>query len=448
MPIEHPRFVAPRTAKPDEKPAGVSAREAPSEYQSMLLRIIESTTNDPNQLRRIIYELARMNLRKETLRRASTMSPSEVQECMHALETAISRVEDDCSRAEHNDAQFPRFEAGLPRLENRSANASEPTSATPHDLDKPQDLDAPEAAGSVLVPMRRGEAASRSEVLPSERFAVRTEPLAPLAAEPAGGRAGQPQVEIVYPERENPEAARVRRRVWLWFIGWPVVQMIGPIVFCVVLYLVVAGHFSREGPQQLGASVRHGPPSAPPSAPSSAQPSGLPLPTAFGVYAVSNGTLVELEPLPIKAPDPRVALSAEINKPSRSILQDGKILIIVFRRDLVNSAPQKVQVRVVARVVRAVTLSVGKAVSNDLDSSWRIRGTSFDFKVSPLAEDREMIAIRPEDDDLVLPAGRYGVVLGGLAYDFTVDGPITASAQCLESFEALNGPVFSECRSK
>jgi hypothetical protein len=43
-------------------------------------------------------------------------------------------------------------------------------------------------------------------------------------------------------------------------------------------------------------------------------------------------------------------------------------------------------------------------------------------------------------------AGRYAVVLGGLAYDFTVDGPITASAQCLESFEALNGPVFSECR--
>jgi hypothetical protein len=127
---------------------------------------------------------------------------------------------------------------------------------------------------------------------------------------------------------------------------------------------------------------------------------------------------------------------------------DGKVVIIVFRRDLANNAPQKVQVRVVARVVRAVTLTVGKAVSTDLPSSWRIRGNAYDFKVSPLAEDHEMIAIKPEQDDLVLPAGRYAVVLGGLAYDFTVDGPVTAGAQCLESFEALNGPVFSECRSK
>jgi hypothetical protein len=117
----------------------------------------------------------------------------------------------------------------------------------------------------------------------------------------------------------------------------------------------------------------------------------------------------------------------------------------VFRRDLVNSAPQKATIRVVARVARAMTFNAGKATSTDVKSTWRIRSNSYEFDVAPVSENHEMITIRPETTDFVLPAGRYALVLNGLAYDFTIDGPITDRAQCIESVAALNGPVYTDC---
>jgi hypothetical protein len=83
-----------------------------------------------------------------------------------------------------------------------------------------------------------------------------------------------------------------------------------------------------------------------------------------------------------------------------------------------------------------------------LDASWHIRGNSYDFQVSPLNENREMVVAQPVDPDFAFPSGRYALVFAGLGYDFTVEGPITAPAQCLESFEAMSGPVFTECRPK
>ena len=153
----------------------------------------------------------------------------------------------------------------------------------------------------------------------------------------------------------------------------------------------------------------------------------------------------ELKTLPIRAPDPRVALSVEINEPSKTLLLDGNVVFIVFRRDLVSSAPQKATIRVVARVARAITFNTGKAVSSDVKRSWRIRSNSYEFDVAPLSENREMVTIRPETADFVLPAGRYALVFDGLAYDFTIDGPVTDRAQCVESFATLNGPVYTDC---
>jgi hypothetical protein len=45
----------------------------------------------------------------------------------------------------------------------------------------------------------------------------------------------------------------------------------------------------------------------------------------------------------------------------------------------------------------------------------------------------------------VFPAGRYGLVLKGQAYDFTVAGTITESVQCLERIRAAN--VYSDCKN-
>ena len=67
------------------------------------------------------------------------------------------------------------------------------------------------------------------------------------------------------------------------------------------------------------------------------------------------------------------------------------------------------------------------------------------MRVGPLAGNPEMVLIRPDTDDFVLPAGRYVLVIKGVGYDFTIDGPMN-TAHCLERTMALNAPIYSECR--
>jgi hypothetical protein len=170
----------------------------------------------------------------------------------------------------------------------------------------------------------------------------------------------------------------------------------------------------------------------------------FPLPRTYGIYAGSDGQLTELEPLPIKIPDHRVQLSAEIRSASRATVASGRVSFVVFRRALLTSAPQIVSVRVVARVARAMRFVDGKAAYSSIEGMWRIRSKSYQLKVSPLEGHPEMIVIQPAAG-FVFPAGRYALVFDGYGYDFTVPGQISAPEQCLEQANMLNGTVLSEC---
>jgi hypothetical protein len=178
------------------------------------------------------------------------------------------------------------------------------------------------------------------------------------------------------------------------------------------------------------------------------QSSPFPLPTVYGVYAVSGGQLHELEALPGRVPDQRVFMSFPIRTPSRTVLPDGQTVFVVYRRDVASSAPERVTVRVIAKIIRAMTFSTaGQASMEDVGDTWTIRNVSYEFRVAPLSKSSEMLMIRPENVDFVFPAGRYGLVIKGQAYDFTVAGPITEAAQCLEGVKASNGTFYSECRN-
>ena len=368
------------------------------------------------------------------------MSPAAIKQCMLSLETAIERVETDITRGELLDMRFPRLGGDPAGVEAAPRQAALPAPSPEPIEDDAADLD---VAGSIVDPDSNDGPTGTAVAVPlkpRDRLVLRTEPDEPLRTTPVPARADRPQVEIVYPERETSHAASMRRRAWLWFIAWPLALLTVAGVAILVFYLALAGRLDVQSAQtrqlveqQLANEVKS---------------SGLPLPQAYGVFAVSNGRLEELMPLPIKAPDSRVALSAEIKTPSATLLPDGKLVFVVFRRDLVNNAPQKASIRVVARLAHATTVNAGKSARSDVDGSWRIRNNSYDFKVAPLNENHEMIAIRPETDDFAFPAGRYALVLSGLAFDFTVDGPITASAQCLESFETVSGPIYTECPTK
>lgn len=101
------------------------------------------------------------------------------------------------------------------------------------------------------------------------------------------------------------------------------------------------------------------------------------MPKTYGVFAGSNGLLTELEPLPIKILIARVPVPAEITKPIGATVSEEKLAFVVFKRDLINSAPQSVSVHVVARVSRSMKFVDGKATVTPVESSWRVRDKAY-----------------------------------------------------------------------
>lgn len=171
----------------------------------------------------------------------------------------------------------------------------------------------------------------------------------------------------------------------------------------------------------------------------------MPLPTTFGVYALSDGELQELKALPGRVPDRRVAISAAITTPSTTTLTNGDVKFIVFKPEGTMDA-SATEVRVVAKVSRAMGVDAnGKAAMVNAGDSWVIRSMSFPYKVGPVEEQPRMLLLQPEQDGFALTPGRYVVVVKGIGYDFTVAGEVTDPAQCVERINATNGAFYSPC---
>jgi hypothetical protein len=176
--------------------------------------------------------------------------------------------------------------------------------------------------------------------------------------------------------------------------------------------------------------------------------SAIPIPIAYGVYALADGQLTELQPLPIRIPEAKIAISGAISSPSTTRLPNGRTQFIAFRRDLVNNAPEKVVVRVVAQVMHSSPISDGRGAATSSDTSWAVRGISYEMKVAPINGNPAMILIRPANPDFTFPAGRYALTLKTMAYDFTVDGPITDLTQCVERSDTASAPEYIQCRKQ
>jgi hypothetical protein len=175
----------------------------------------------------------------------------------------------------------------------------------------------------------------------------------------------------------------------------------------------------------------------------------FPLPSDYGTYALNDGKLSELDSLSVQVPDKRVILSTPVMSASRTTLPDGHVKFVAFRRDLAGSAPDRVDVRVVAEVSRVLTFDAkGKANYSSVSGEWSIRNTSYEFRVRPIAGNPEMLLIQPENSDFVLPAGRYVLALKNQGFDFTVAGEITDPWQCLERTDAANGTFYSDCQKQ
>jgi hypothetical protein len=202
----------------------------------------------------------------------------------------------------------------------------------------------------------------------------------------------------------------------------------------------IATPSAAAGTALAGAMLPVGAPAAP----------AFPYPTSYGIYAISNNQLIELEQIPTAPVDPRTRSVLQIVKPSRSIILDPRLTFLAFRRDLVSSAPEKVPVRIAARIAHSMIFdSSGKPVVTTPETeTWLIRDQGYDLRVAPVRESAEMVALRPDDPDFVFPAGRYELLLGGQYYDFIVAGNVTDPAQCVEGFATVRGPAFYECKAQ
>ena len=386
---------------------------------SVLARMVSTVTEDHNQLRTLIYEFARRKLRKDLFRQFEDGDWSEIERRVSTLEAAIDRVETD-------------FSNGAPQLsfqgEQAAIGGGSGQSAT---------------ASTALRPISQREwMTGYSGRLPSF-LSSRTYDEHP-----------QPIVTVT---EQDSSSANVRLIKYLRSnISWTL-QLTAAVILGLAIFSAVDNesvlrflHAHRIGRVTDVNSTDAGRTSQSPVLAAKATPrsgvSDIPLPSSYGVYALSDGKLTTLDLFPLKIPDSRVAMSALVSTPSQAHLSAGPLQFVVYRRDLANDSPDRVAVRVVAQVKRALTFGAGgNATYTNVEQSWVVRSNSYDMSVTPVADNPAMVVIRPQKAEFVLPAGRYALVVKREAYDFTVDGPIRDPAHCLERTDALGAAVYSEC---
>lgn len=392
----------------------------PEDYYSVLANVIIDSTQDGTQLRKMIYEMSRIKLRRQLFLQFHHLGRAEMLRQMLELETAIERIELTASQ-------------NLPLLtfsDSQSKDKRTPDEPVSTDLV----VQPPASAAAAALGAKFADVLAPETYTPVQRI----EPAQPL-----------PPIQQYDTEfRPTWHFDAVPRRRWFKF------QIAAAVLIGITIYGVIdrqniinltGWHVVRDAPKQV---VKADQPTDTTKTATRRPPTpDIPIPVNYGIYAVDGGKLTELEALPIRVPDPRVAISGVISTPSPTTLPNGKLEFVVFRRDLRNNAPDAVSVRVIAQVMHALTFTGGKAVVSGVQDAWAVRNNSYAMRVAPVEGNPEMIVIRPQTADFVFPAGRYALAFKTLAYDFTVAGPITDPAHCLERTDALDNPIFSECRT-
>ena len=183
------------------------------------------------------------------------------------------------------------------------------------------------------------------------------------------------------------------------------------------------------------------------SAPTAVDPQPVPpsptVPTAFGIYAVSGGKLHELDVLPGRAPDPAHCHFIHHHGEQPYDVAGRTRRFRHLSSGFSDQCGHRAEVRVVARIEREASFGKdGKQVVTAVDDNWVMRNISMPYRTAPRKDNPEMYEVRSENPDAPLPPGRYALVLKGLAYDFSVAGPVTDPRQCLERLVATKWPVL------
>ncbi|MET4802902.1 hypothetical protein [Bradyrhizobium sp. LB11.1] len=384
-------------------PSAPNTHEIKAGFVRLLSGRIRDISDDPRQMREIVYELARVKL----LEQFTDAGARESRELQQVLERAVAEVERSFERsaAERNVASAPS--SGAPVVISAPPTGAPVATSPP----LPKAAEIPRRPAAPPAPLNR---AKRSGAFVS---LVR---LIAMLLVVAGASAA-----VTYWPRLRTQFIALRQ-----FAASPEHTMTSPL--------------QPTEPPIPGSETAERTPDHPKEPAPAAHPS-MPLPTTFGVYALSEGQLQELKPVPGKIPDRRVAISAPINTPSATTLTSGYVSFIVFRPDGGVDA-SGTEVRVVAKISRAMGVdATGKAAMVAAGDSWVIRSMFYPYKAGPVDDQPRMLSLQPEQDGFALPPGRYVVVVKGMGYDFTVAGTVSDPNQCVERIDATNGAFYSPC---
>lgn len=378
----------------------VPAPTRPLDYYSILLEAINKTKQNSAQLRALVYERARFNLKRDVLFGYSSMGLADAVRQIHEFELAVARIEATATADEANQAYLEQEE---------------------------------------LRDTARAASYDAVQILPPK-------PMPPLYA---GLKAIQRTDNAQFAWLSEQFVQHVRNTNKFIGVALFGIAIIGAVIVTMLLPSLKKSPQTEvtnkllQTDKTAAARSSQGDDDAAQVESSAKVP--FPLPTSFGIYVLNNDNLSELNPLPIGIPDPRIALSAEIDQPSTTTISDDKPAFILFRRDLLNNAP-KASLRVIARMARQTKIVDGKARTTNVEGAWRIRNISLGLKLSPVPGQREMLIARI-DSDRPLAGGRYALVLNRTGYDFAITGTGQSPQSCLESFETASGTVFNQCRS-
>lgn len=353
------------------------------QFALVIARMIETVQQSPEHMRQAVYDLARYKLQEQF----THTDAKDIKRTQQALETAIRGVEEFSKQ---------KFEIPPPPPVPQLGDAGSPAPR--------RELPAPEAAP-----------AARSRPYPEYH------PESVAARKPA----------------HPPASVIMRMAMLLVFIGAAL------LAFRERDRLAALVRDLSRPEQPTLAQQQPPPPAAPAAAP--AKPNPL-RPTDYGVYAINDASLAELQLLPGRPPDIRVAVSAAMKTPSRTILPNGHPKFIIFRRDALTNVADRAEVRVVARVAREFSAEAAGKPLDDSDATWVIRNVAFPFRSSPLADSPEMYELHSEDPALELPPGRYALILKSQAYDFSVEGAVADPRQCIERIVSTTGTFYTDCK--
>ncbi|EJN07688.1 hypothetical protein PMI42_07703 [Bradyrhizobium sp. YR681] len=353
------------------------------QFALVISRMLDTVRDDPDARRQMVYDLARYKL-QEQFTYADTKN---IDQAKRALEVAIEEVE-----------KFSRDQAPLERLPSQQLTSSWDTGGVP-------------MSGDATV-LRSGIGTSRSK--PSANSGA----LLPVIKRMAAILLAVGAVILIVSQRDNIAALRRQMSAQA-----PEIAQVAPRPETTI---------SVAKPEMV--------PSVPP-------PPTRVLPTDYGIYAlIDDKSLAELKATGVMAPDMRVAISAAFKKPDQPRLSNGRVKFIVFRRDVAKAIPDRVEVRIVAKIAREYSIDAAGKAPNGGDDFGVVRNIAYAFRASPMPGTPEMYELHASDPELDLPPGYYILSLGPQAYYFQVEGEITDPRNCLERVVSSNGTFYAPCK--